>query len=109
VPVFLEQRDDFQRQLLSRTRANLKELDHLLTGQKACSRLALEGGWYVVLRVPSTRSEEELALEFLSCQNVHVHPGHFYDFPSDGYLVVSLITPEAILAKGITGMLKFLS
>ena len=108
MPALIEQRDDFQRQLLSRVRANLEELDSLLAKQNACSRLALEGGWYVVLRVPSTCSEEELALELLNSKDVYVHPGHFYDFPGDGFLVVSLITPEAILVKGITGMLKFL-
>ena len=109
LPALIEQRDDFQRQLLSRVRANLKELDRLLSGQKACSRLAVEGGWYAVLRVPSIRSDEELALELLSCQSVYVHPGHFYDFPGDGFLVVSLITPETILSKGAAAAFKFLS
>ena len=108
LPALIEQCDDFQRQLLSRVRANLEELDRLLARQNARSRLALEGGWYVVLRVPSTRSEEELALDLLNSKDVYVHPGHFYDFPGDGFLVVSLITPETIFAKGITGMLKFL-
>lgn len=109
MPTLMEQRDDFQRQLLSRMRANLKELDRLLSGQKACSRLAVEGGWYAVLRVPATRSDEELALELLSCQSAYVHPGHFYDFPGDGFLVVSLITPETIFSNGIAAMFKFLS
>jgi alanine-synthesizing transaminase len=108
LPALIEQRDDFQRQLLSRVRANLEELDRLLEKQSACSRLAVEGGWYAVLRVPAIRSDDELALELLNCQSVYVHPGHFYDFPGDGFLVVSLITPETIFAKGITGMLKFL-
>ena len=108
MPALIEQRDDFQRQLLSRVRANLEKLDRLLSGHRACSRLAVEGGWYGVLRVPSTRSDEELALDLLNSKDAYVHPGHFYDFPGDGFLVVSLITPEAIFAKGITGMLKFL-
>jgi len=104
MPVFLEQRDDFQRQLLSRVRTNLAELDHLLIGQNACCRLAVEGGWYAVLRVPVIQADEELALELLTSRNVYVHPGHFYDFPSDGFLVVSLITPEPIFSKGITAV-----
>jgi alanine-synthesizing transaminase len=61
----------------------------------------VEAGWYAVLRVPATRSDEELAIELLTRKNVYVHPGHFYDFPSDGFLVVSLITREEEFAKGL--------
>jgi len=107
MPVFLEQRHDFQRQLLSRVRTNLAELDHLLAGQNACSRLAVEGGWYAVLRVPSTRADEELAIEALTAEGVFVHPGHFYEFPADGYLVLSLLTPEQTFAKGLGRLLSF--
>lgn len=106
MPVFLEQRHDFEKQLLARVRTNLAELDHLLAGQNACSRLAVEGGWYAVLRVPAIQTDEELALELLISKNVYVHPGHFYDFPSDGFLVVSLITPEPIFSSGITAVFE---
>jgi aspartate/methionine/tyrosine aminotransferase len=108
MPAFIEQRNDFQRQLVSRVRTNLAELDHLLIGQNACSRLVVEGGWYAVLRVPAIQADEELALELLTSKNVYVHPGHFYDFPSDGFLVVSLITPEPIFSKGITAVFELL-
>jgi len=108
MPAFLEQRHSFQEQLLSGVRGNLAELDRQLARQKACSRLAVEGGWYAVLRVPAIRSDEDLTLELLTSGNVSVHPGHFYDFSTDGFLVVSLITPETIFATGITTMLKHL-
>jgi len=72
--------------------------------KKACSRLTVEGGWCAVLRVPATRSDEDLAIELLSTQGVSVHPGHFYEFPAEGYLVLSLITPERTFAEG-TGRL----
>src|SRR5712664_36899 len=109
MPAFLGQRKSFQEQLLSRVRGNLAELDRQLTSQNACSRLEVEGGWYAVLRVPAIRSDEDLALELLTSQNVYVHPGHFYDFPSHGFLVVSVITPETIFSRGITAVFKFLS
>ena len=109
VPVLLEQRKDIQRQLLDRVRGNLAELDRQLTGQKACSRLAVEGGWYAVLRVPVTRSDEELAIELVQEKAVVVHPGHFYDFPGDGYLVLSLITCEAEFREGMCRILAFLN
>jgi len=108
MPAFFEQRHSFQEQLLSRVRGNLKELDRFLTRQSACRRLTVEGGWYGVLRVPAVRSDEDLAIELLTAKNVCVHPGHFYDFRSDGFLVVSLITPEAIFSKGIAAVFNFL-
>jgi len=101
VPVLLEQRKNIQRQLLERVRKNLAELDRQLAGQKSCQRLNVEGGWYAVLRVPVTRSDEELAIELVREKSVLVHPGHFYDFPSDGYLVLSLITAEGEFREGI--------
>jgi alanine-synthesizing transaminase len=100
-PTFLELRSEFQKQLMTRVRRNLQELDRQLGGQRNCSRLQVEGGWYVVLRVPATRSDEELALALLEGRDVYVHPGHFFDFPADGYLVLSLITGEDEFAEGI--------
>ncbi|HEY6373483.1 MAG TPA: pyridoxal phosphate-dependent aminotransferase [Candidatus Sulfotelmatobacter sp.] len=106
VPALLEQREHMQRQLLERVERNLGELDRQLAGQKACQRLEVEGGWYSVLRVPVTRSDEELAIELLREKAVVVHPGHFFDFPSDGHLVLSLITPAGEFVVGIAAVLE---
>lgn len=108
-PVLLDQRKEIQRQLLDRVVANLAELDRQLAAQKSCQRLSLEGGWYAVLRVPVTQTDEELAVDLLRSKNVLVHPGHFYDFPSDGYLVLSLISAAKEFAEGISRMLKHLN
>jgi hypothetical protein len=62
--------------------------------------LRAEGGWYAVLRVPNTRSDEDWALALLE-HGVYLHPGHFFGFATDGYLVVSLITPEPQFAEGV--------
>jgi len=105
LPVFLEQRHGFQMQLMGRVRKNLADLDRQVAGQKTCARLDVEGGWYAVLRVPATRSDEELAIALLTEKGVYVHPGHFYDFPADGFLVVSLITPEREFAEGMRRLL----
>jgi aspartate/methionine/tyrosine aminotransferase len=106
VPVLLEQRKSIQRQLMERVNWNLAELDRQLAGQKSCERLRVDGGWYAVLRVPVTRSDEELAIELVREKAVVVHPGHFYDFPGDGYLVLSLITEEAEFGEGIGKVLE---
>jgi alanine-synthesizing transaminase len=105
LPVLLEQRHPFQQQWRTRVQKNLAHLDQLLASQKLCTRLKMEGGWYAVLKAPSTTGDDELALELLTTRGVYVHPGHFYDFPSDGYWVVSLITPEQEFAAGIEALL----
>jgi alanine-synthesizing transaminase len=107
--VLLEQRHSVQPLLLDRVRANLSELDRGLAKQKTCRRLEVEGGWYVLLRVPVTQSDEDLAIEILRKVSVLVHPGHFYDFPSDGYLIASLITPPKGFRKGIEKVLELLN
>jgi alanine-synthesizing transaminase len=109
MPVFLEQRHGFQTQLMDRVRKNLAELDRQLAEQHACSRLKFEGGWYAVIRLLATRDDEEFALDLLKAKNVSVHPGHFYDFPGTGYLVLSLITPEASFAEGASRLLSHAS
>ena len=101
----LDQRLKLQPQLMHRMQTNLSELDLQLAKQKSCTRLALQGGWYAVLRVPVTRSDEDLAIELLTEKSVLVHPGHFYDFPTDGFLVLSLITPEPTFHEGISQLL----
>lgn len=105
----LEQRKRLQPALSQRTLANLAELDWQLAAQKTSTRLDVEGGWYAVLRVPATQTDEDLAIALLKEYGVLVHPGHFYDFPADGYLVVSLITPENEFSEGIRRTLNFVS
>jgi aspartate/methionine/tyrosine aminotransferase len=107
-PTLLEQRTSIRQQLLTRVLANLKELDRQLSAQKTCRRLDVEGGWYAVLRVPATRTDEELSVALLREKSVLVHPGHFYDFPSDGYLVLSLIAQQAEFAEGISRTMEIL-
>jgi alanine-synthesizing transaminase len=107
-PALLDQRENIQRQLLDRVLSNLAELDRQLAQQKTCQRLSVEGGWYAVLRVPVIQTDEELAVDLLRRKAVLVHPGHFYDFPSDGYLVLSLITSQVEFKEGIARLLEVL-
>ena len=107
-PTLLEQRHGMQRQINGRVLANLAELDRRLGEAQGITRLDLEGGWYAVLRVPVTRSDEDLAIALLETEGVLVHPGHFYDFPRDGCLVLSLITPQDDFAEGVKRMLTLL-
>ena len=105
MPTLLGQRHAFQKQVIDRVSENLSELDRQLARQKSCSRLEVEAGWNAVIRVPATHTDEELALELLATQSVYIHPGHFYDFPSEGIVVVSLITPENEFSTGLRELL----
>lgn len=109
IPAFLEQRHGFQEQLMKRVRGNLAELDRQLAEASSCARLQMEGGWYAVLRVPATRSDEDLAVELLRSKNVYVHPGHYYDFPFDGFLVISLISSREQFSEAVLELVDFLN
>ena len=63
------------------------------------------GGWYAVLHVPSLEPEEDLVLRLLE-DGVLAHPGYFFDFPRESFLVVSLLPPEALLAGGVSRVLR---
>ncbi len=108
LPTLLDQRHTFQKQVAARLTKNLSRLDEQLAGHKTCSRLELEGGWYAVLRVPAIASDEDLVVRLLTERDVLVHPGHFYEFDSDGFLVISLITPPGEFAEGIDRILSSL-
>jgi alanine-synthesizing transaminase len=108
-PVFLELRKLIQPILLDRLRANLSELDRRLIEHPACTRLQVEGGWYTVLRVPAVESDEDLTIRLLRNAQVSVHPGHFYDFATEGHLVLSLIAEPSIFREGVARLLPLVS
>lgn len=101
LPELLAQRANIQPQLGTRIGNNLRILDAELRSSPSIKRLKAEGGWYAVLRVPATGSDEDLAIELIEQSGVVVHPGHFYDFPQEGFLVISLITPEEEFREGV--------
>jgi len=105
-PVLLDRRKQIQPILLDRLRENLAELDRQLAGHPSCTRLQVEGGWYVIVRVPVLGTDEDLAIDLLRKMGVIVHPGHFYDFPIEGHLVLSLITEPADFREGVARLLE---
>ena len=88
-----------QEQIRTRTAANLRALDETIARYPAVSRLKVEAGWYAVLRVPALGSDEELAVRLVE-RGVSVHPGYFFGFSGNGWLVVSLLPPEAEFRRG---------
>lgn len=105
LPRLFEAGREVRRQIAHRTCGNLDALRTAVARGSACGVLDVEGGWYATLRVPRTRSEEEWTLELLARENVLVQPGFFFDFESEAYLVVSLLTPAETFREGILRLL----
>ena len=93
-----------REQIAARTRRNLQWLRGAVAGS-ALTVLAVEGGWYATLEVPRTRSEEEWTLELLERDSVLVQPGFFFDFETEAFLVVSLLTAPDVLCEGVGRLL----
>jgi aspartate/methionine/tyrosine aminotransferase len=89
LPSLLELREPVQRQIIGRLHTNLSLIQPL----------NLEAGWYAILR-----AEEGAGMHLLRDHNVLVQPGYFYDFDSQGYIVVSLLTPPEIFREGLRRM-----
>jgi len=99
--------EEVARQIRERTAANLTWLRQTLAGS-AAGVLTVEGGWYATVQVPKVRSEEEWALTLLEEHDVLVQPGFFYDFESEAFLVLSLLTQPDVFRQGaarLKGML----
>jgi len=68
--------------------------------------LPAEGGWYAVIQVPAMQSEESLVLQLLEQDRVLVHPGYFFDFPREAFLVVSLLPRPEVFDRAVTRALE---
>jgi aspartate/methionine/tyrosine aminotransferase len=96
----LEAGESVQSQIRERTRENFGFVREVFESTSA-TVLDVEGGWSAVLQVPRVRTEEEWAVQLLTDYNVLVQPGYFYDFASEAFLVVSLLTPPDTFRQGI--------
>ena len=98
---WLSRREEFQGPVKQRTLDNLRFLEQAVKTTQ-CQFRKPEGGWYAVIRIPLTKiSEEELILQLLEQDQVFVHPGYFFDFEEEGFLVLSLLPPLDVLKEGI--------
>jgi aspartate/methionine/tyrosine aminotransferase len=88
---------------------NLAALRDATRESPACEVLRVDGGWSAVVRVPSTRTEEQLVLDLLDRERILVHPGYFFDFPREAFIVVSLLPPEDVFASAVARVLPFAS
>jgi aspartate/methionine/tyrosine aminotransferase len=106
LPQWLEERRTIQGQIRERVAANLDELDKQLGQIPEVRRLEVEGGWYAVLRIPAIQPDEQTVLALLE-RGVWVQPGYFFGMAASGWLVVSLLAPEAEFRTGVTGLVDY--
>ena len=106
LPAWLSRRGTMQGQIKERLRTNLVTLDAILSRQTLVSRLSVEAGWYAVLRVPGLQPQEDMALDLLLERGTVVHPGGFFGFSGQGWLVVSLLTPQEEFREGVEAIVQ---
>jgi hypothetical protein len=95
-PALLAAGRSIRDSIRARIATNLASLDRLLAGASSMTLLPPEGGWSVALRVPAVEPEEALVLRLLRDHHVLVHPGFFFDFASEAYIVVSLLPESSV-------------
>jgi alanine-synthesizing transaminase len=105
-PALIESGAAVRTQILERIQHNYRALVTAVSAHPAIEVLATEAGWSSVLRVPSTRPEEDLIAELVEQDGVLVHPGFFFDFPHEAFVVVSLLPEPAAFADGVRRVLE---
>ena len=91
-----------------RVRKNLAVARAIAGRYPSCDVLPVEGGWSLSVRVPATQPEETRVIELLAAERVLVHPGYFFDFPHEAFVVVSLLPEPTIFADAFERSLRFL-
>ena len=98
-----------RRALLLQVGENLAWLREHLRAHPTLTLLEPEGGWAAVLRVPAVDSEERIVLRLLDEARVLVHPGYFFDFHEEAFLVISLLPEAPAFRDGVSRMTGLLS
>lgn len=109
IPALLHDAAPVRRAIHDRVAANLQRVREIARAFPACDVLRVEGGWSAVIRVPATRTEEQHVLDLLDRERVLVHPGYFFDFPHEAFIVVSLLPPRDILDDALVRTMRFVN
>ncbi|MSP23805.1 MAG: pyridoxal phosphate-dependent aminotransferase [Myxococcales bacterium] len=105
LPAILERSVALQTEVRARLAENLAALDAAIAtigGACPVRRLPVEGGWYVLIEVPRTRTDDEWVARTIDEAFAVVHPGYFFDIREAGTLVVSLLGERSQFALAIT-------
>ena len=101
LPAMLASRTRVQGDINARVSRNLEELKKFVE-RTALRLLEAQGGWYATVEIPRHRSEEEWVLTLLEEENVLIHPGYFFNFDREAFLIFSLLTREIVFGEALT-------
>jgi alanine-synthesizing transaminase len=108
--LFLEGRRAIQSQVMKRVLQNRFFLSESFKEKLPAGEIFnSEGGWYATIRLPRIMTDEKWAMTFLKKEGVLVYPGHFFDFPMESSLIVSLLPPEPLFKEGIEKIVNRIS
>jgi aspartate/methionine/tyrosine aminotransferase len=102
----IERGREIHDQIAARVRGNYQRLHARVGPEHGVTALHAEAGWSAVLRVPATATEEQLALDLIARHAAVVHPGYFFDFPHEAFLIVSLLPDPETFARGVDAILE---
>lgn len=107
IPELLEAAPAQTARVRDRVRGNLALLRRILDADPAglVTVLRAEGGWNVLLRVPSVVDENALTLRLIDAYRFTGQPGYFFDMPTNGYLAVSLLPEPEEFERGVRAVL----
>lgn len=107
IPALLDAAEAQTDRVRERVRGNLAALHRMLESDElgVVNVLRPEGGWNVLLRVPSVLDENELVLKLIADHRLTGQPGYFFDMTSNGYLAVSLLPEPEEFKRGIAAVL----
>jgi alanine-synthesizing transaminase len=109
LPELLVRADVVRRAIQDRIARNMRCAREVVRRYPSCDLLPVEGGWSAVLRVPAVRGEEALVIDLVQREHILVHPGYFFDFPHEAFLVVSLLPPDDVFSEALDRVLRVAS
>jgi len=91
-------------QIQNRVRENYDRLIDAASANPACAVMPVEAGWYAIVQVPALAPEDTIVVDLLEQTGVLVHPGYFFDFEREAFLVVSLLPEPRVFVPAVDAL-----
>jgi alanine-synthesizing transaminase len=97
----LDLRRAVQDQIQLRLAQNSRFLHERAAGISHFDVLRREGGWYAIVDMADAWSDEARCVHLLDIADTLIHPGSFYSFGREGYVVLSLLPQPEVFRTGV--------
>jgi len=105
MPAWLPLAQAFQSRVEARCKNNHACLAKFAPPGVAWSLWPREAGWTALLRIPIEPDEESLSLALMEA-GLAIWPGYFFEFPTKGFLVLSLLGEEVAFEEAVSHMVR---